>query len=196
MTSHDAQKPAWRQGLLDGLVRWVDRLDHAAASVAALALFAIMLVVFGDVLMRYVFNMPFSWSYDFISIYLMGASFFLVISEAQRRNYHVSVDILYLRLSLRARRAWKLVCSLLTLALFAMIFVLAVRTGWTRFTGDNVVAGAIPWPTWIPAAIASLGFLLLLARLTLGVLALALALVAGRPLDAAIAGEDVASAAG
>ena len=185
-----------RQGVLDQLMRWLDRLDQAAASCAALALFAIMLVVFGDVLMRYVFNMPFSWSYDFISIYLMGASFFLVISEAQRRNYHVAVDIIYLRLSLRARRAWKLVCSVLTLALFAMIFVLAARTAWSRFTGDNVVAGAIPWPTWIPAAIAALGFLLLLVRLALVVLALVLALVAGRPLDAAIAGEDVATAAG
>lgn len=195
MTTHVAPSAGSADGLLDRLVRWLDRLDRAAASIAALALFAIMLVVFGDVLMRYVFNMPFSWSYDFISIYLMGASFFLVLSEAQRRSYHVSVDILYLRLSLRARRIGKLLCSLLALALFMTIVVLAVRTAWSRYEGDNVVAGAIAWPTWIPAAIAAAGFLLLLTRLALSVAALVLALVAGRPLDAALAGDDVASAA-
>jgi len=73
--------------------------------------------------------------------------------------------------------------------------VLAVRTSWSRWAGDNVVAGAIPWPTWIPAAIAAAGFLLLIGRLALGVVALALALAAGRSLDAAVAGDDVANAA-
>jgi hypothetical protein len=77
--------------------------------------------------------------------------------------------------------------------LFAVIFVLALRTSWSRWEGDNVVAGAIPWPTWIPAAIAALGFGLMLARLALGVVAVGLALAAGRRLDAEIAGEDVAS---
>ena len=195
MTTHGGGGEVETRGALDGAGRWLARLDHAASTGAALALFAIMLIVFGDVLMRYVFNSPFSWSYDFISIYLMGAVFFLVLSETLRRSHHVAVDILYLRLSLRARRFWKLFCWSLALVLFAMIFVLAVRTAWSRWEADNVVAGAIPWPMWIPAAIAALGFLLLLTRLALGVLALALALVLARPLDAAIAGDDVASGA-
>ena len=180
-------------GTLDRMVVWLDRLDHMAATCAALALFSIMMIVFFDVLLRYVFNKPFSWSYDFISIYLMGAAFFLVLSEAQRRSYHVSVDILYLRLSLRARQFWKLVGSVLAFALFGMICYLAVRTGWSRWEGDNVVAGAIAWPTWIPAAIASAGFLLILARLALAMVALGLALATGRTLDASLAGEDVST---
>ena len=191
----DAGDNVGGRSALDRAARWLERLDHAASTGAALALFAIMLIVFADVLMRYIFNLPFSWSYDFISIYLMGAVFFLVLSETLRRNYHVAVDILYLRLSLRARRFWKLVGWSLALVLFALIFVLAVRTAWSRWAADNVVAGAIAWPTWIPAAIAALGFLLLLTRLALGVVALALALATARPLDAAIAGDDVATEA-
>lgn len=182
-------------GLIGRAAAWVGRLEYGASTAAALALFSIMLIVFADVLLRYLFNSPLSWSYDLISLYLMGAAFFFALSETLRRNHHVSVDILYLRLSLRARQLWKLLGWSLSFALFAGIFVLAVRTSWSRWTGDNVVAGAIPWPTWIPAAIAAAGFLLLLARLALGVLALALALVASRPLDATIAGADVASGA-
>ncbi len=182
-------------GPIDRAARWVGRLEYAASTGAALALFAIMLVVFADVLLRYLFNAPLAWSYDFISLYLMGAAFFFALSETLRRNHHVAVDILYLRLSLRARRLWKLLGWSLSFVLFAIIFVLAVRTSWSRWAGDNVVAGAIPWPTWIPAAIAAAGFLLLIARLALGVLALALALAAARPLEAAIAGDDVAGAA-
>jgi TRAP-type C4-dicarboxylate transport system permease small subunit len=146
-----------------------------------------------DVALRYLFNAPLSWSYDLISIYLMGAAFFLALSETLRLNQHVAVDIFYLRLSVRMRRVWKLLGWSLSCVLFAVILALALRTSWSRWTADNVVAGAIPWPTWIPAAIAALGFALLLARLVLGVLALGLALAARRPLDGAIAGEDVAS---
>ena len=182
-------------GLIDRAARWVGRLEYAAATGAALALFAIMLIVFADVLLRYLFNSPLSWSYDFISLYLMGVAFFFALSETLRRNHHVSVDILYLRLSLRARQFWKLLGWALSLVLFSTIFVLAVRTSWSRWVGDNVVAGAIPWPTWIPAAIAAAGFLLLIGRLALGVVALALALAAGRSLEAAVAGDDVANAA-
>lgn len=182
-------------GLLDRAGRWLGRLDYTASTGAALALFAIMLIVFVDVVMRYFFNSPLSWSYDFVSIYLMGAAFFLSLSETLRRNHHVAVDILYLRLSLRARRLWKLLGWSLSFALFGAIFLLAALTAWSRWAGDNVVAGAIPWPTWVPAAIAALGFLLLLARLALGVVALALALAAARPLDGAIAGDDVATEA-
>jgi TRAP-type C4-dicarboxylate transport system permease small subunit len=182
-------------GLVDRAAAWVERLEYAASTVAALALFVIMLTVFVDVLLRYLFNAPLSWSYDFISLYLMGAAFFFALSETLRRNHHVAVDILYLRLSLRARRWWRLVGWSLSLALFAVIFVLAVRTAWSRWQGDNVVAGAIPWPTWIPAAIAAGGFLLLLVRLALGVVGISLALLARRPLAAAVAGEDVATAA-
>jgi len=180
-------------GPIDRAARWVGRLEHAAATGAALALFSIMLIVFVDVLLRYLFNSPLSWSYDFISLYLMGAAFFLSLSETLRRNHHVAVDILYLRFSLRARQLWKLLGWLLALVLFVTIFLLAVGTSWSRWSGDNVVAGAIPWPTWIPAAIAATGFLLLIARLALGVLGLALALAAARPLGAAVAGDDVAT---
>lgn len=189
----DAHARSGALGAIDRAGRWVTRLEHAASTGAAAAMFAIMLIVFADVGLRYLFNSPLAWSYDLISLYLMGAAFFFALSETLRRNHHVAVDILYLRLSLRARRIWKLLGWLLSLLLFAVIFVLAVQTSWSRWTGDNVVAGAIPWPTWIPAAIAALGFGLLLARLALGVLAMGLALVAGRALDAGIAGEDVAT---
>lgn len=183
-------------GLVDRAQRWVARLEHAASTGAAAALFAIMLIVFADVALRYLFNAPLSWSYDLISIYLMGVAFFLALSETLRRNHHVAVDILYLRLSLRMRRVWKLLGWSLSCVLFTVILVLAVRTSWSRWAADNVVAGAIPWPMWVPAAIAALGLALLLARLTLGVLALGLALATGRPLDGATAGEDVASGSG
>ena len=62
-------------------------------------MFAIMIIVFSDVVMRYAFNRPFSWAYDLISLYLMAGIFFLVLSEAYTSRAHVSVDILQQKFS-------------------------------------------------------------------------------------------------
>ena len=80
--------------MLDRLLNAIAVVEKAASSVAAAFMFAIMIIVFSDVIMRYAFNKPFSWAYDLISLYLMAGIFFLVLSEAYASNAHVSVDIL------------------------------------------------------------------------------------------------------
>ena len=44
-------------------------IEKIASTIAAVFMFAIMMIVFSDVIMRYAFNRPFSWAYDLISIY-------------------------------------------------------------------------------------------------------------------------------
>ena len=64
--------------MLDGILRAVGRIEKLASTIAAVFMFAIMMIVFSDVIMRYAFNRPFSWAYDLISLYLMAGVFFLV----------------------------------------------------------------------------------------------------------------------
>ncbi len=187
------QRRTGGDGLLDRAAGFAAWLEYQASTGSALCLFGIMVIVFVDVFMRYFLNSPLSWSYDFISLYLMGAAFFFSLSETLRRNHHVAVDILFLRFSLRWRRIAKLAAWAGTTAFFAIVLALAVRTAWQRWEGDNVVAGAIPWPTWVPAALAAFGFSLILLRLAIGCAAMFLALARGRALDPSVAGEDVAS---
>lgn len=180
-------------GFLDRAAGFAARLEEIASTGSAICLFGIMMIVFADVFMRYFLNSPLSWSYDLVSIYLMGATFFLVLAETLRRNHHVAVDILFLRFSLRWRRICKLASWAGTTVFFAIVLVLTLRTAWQRWDGDNVVAGAVPWPTWIPAAIAALGFGLILLRLVIGSAAMFLALTQGRDLEPSVAGDDVAT---
>ena len=53
-------------------------LERTWMLVGALMLLSIMLISTLDVLMRYVFNQPLGWAYDFISLYLMCGLFFIV----------------------------------------------------------------------------------------------------------------------
>ena len=64
--------------MLKFLFKTLDAIDRVTATIGTIFLFVIMIVVFGDVVMRYVFNSPFSWAYDLIALYLMAAVFTLI----------------------------------------------------------------------------------------------------------------------
>src|SRR3546814_8206686 len=53
----------------------------------------IMLVIVVDVVMRYFFSAPLSWSYDLIGMYLVTLVFFLALADTFRRGGHIKVDL-------------------------------------------------------------------------------------------------------
>src|SRR3546814_5827562 len=52
-----------------------------------------MLVIVVDVVMRYFFSAPLSWSYDLIGMYLVTLVFFLALADTFRRGGHIKVDL-------------------------------------------------------------------------------------------------------
>ena len=80
--------------LIKASLKALTAVERVTSTIAAVFMFAIMMIVFTDVVMRYVFNRPFSWAYDLISLYIMAGVFFLSLSGTYAVNGHISVDIL------------------------------------------------------------------------------------------------------
>lgn len=168
-------------------------LEIAASVIAGVALLLIMFVVCFDVAGRYIFNSPLSWSYDLISLYLMGVSFFFALSDTLRRRHHVNVDILFNLFSKRTQIFWNAVGWSLSSVLFCIIVVLAAKTAYSDWAAKNVIDGAVSWPTWVSAAIASIGMFLICVRLVLGAIAYVIAFVTGEPRKCAAAMDPPAA---
>ena len=174
--------------MLDKTLRALATLEKIASTIAAVFMFAIMIIVFSDVIMRYAFNKPFSWAYDLISIYLMAGIFFLVLSEAYASNAHVSVDILQQKFSPPVKRLSEIVTCVVGIIVFSLIAWL----GWLRavdaFKSGDVMAGAIPWPMWPSIGLVPFGAGVITLRLALHLIGHILSLATGRsfiPLPAA-----------
>ena len=75
------------------------RIESALERIAAACLMAVMLIVFADVGARYLLSMPFSWSYEFIGMYLMPTLFYFALSSTLAAGHHVAVDLLRPRMS-------------------------------------------------------------------------------------------------
>jgi TRAP-type mannitol/chloroaromatic compound transport system permease small subunit len=144
--------------LIDGLNEWVGR------GVAWVTL-GLVLVVFVDVVMRYLFNTSFVFTQElewhiFGFIFLMGAGYTLL------HDGHVRVDIIYQRLGFKAR-AWVNLFGVLLFLIPGCIMV--ITTGW-KFTATSFSIlegspdpGGIPFRFILKGCI-PLGFVLLLLQ--------------------------------
>jgi TRAP-type C4-dicarboxylate transport system permease small subunit len=157
-------------------------IERALTVIAVVFLFVIMMLVVADVFMRYVVNRPFAFTYDLIGLYLLAGVFFLTLSDALREHAHVGVDILLHRFSPAGRRLSEIVTALVGLFVFILISKLGFDRALDNFQQNDVLAGAIPWPTWISAALVPFGCGVLVLRLALQLTGNVLSLVSGRDL--------------
>jgi len=166
--------------VLEGLLRALAKIEKAVSSIAAFFMFAIMIIVFSDVVMRYGFNRPFSWAYDLFSLYLMAGIFFLILSEAYASHAHVSVDILQQKFPPAMIRVSEIVTCLVGIAVFSLIAWLGLLRALDSFKSSDVMAGAIPWPMWPSIGLVPFGAGLITLRLLLHLFAHVISLATHR----------------
>ena len=159
-------------------------VEKAGVAIAGILMFMIMLVVVTDVVMRYFFNSPLSWSYELISLYLMVGCFFFALSDTLAANAHVSVDILHLYMPERLRHAAEFVGYFLATPVFAAIFYMSVINTWDAYQGGDVLAGHIPWPTWLSSICVPIGVGVTVLRMALRTVGHGLSFIARRSIIA------------
>jgi TRAP-type C4-dicarboxylate transport system permease small subunit len=157
-------------------------IERTLTVVAVVFLFVIMVLVVADVFMRYVLNRPFSFAYDLIGLYLLAGVFFLTISDALREHAHVGVDILLHRFAPAGRRLSEIVTALVGLFVFVLISKVGFDRALDNFQQNDVLAGAIPWPTWLSASLVPFGCSVLVLRLALQLVGNVLSLASNRDL--------------
>ena len=150
--------------------RAIALLEEFAIHVAAAVLFAIMIIVVIDVALRYLFRSPLSWSYDLISLYLMAAVFLLSLSHTLREGKHINVNLFSRYFSDRVRLAVAALGGIAVLVVFAMVFKEGALRTWQAGRANDVLGGAIAWPTWAAQILIPLGFGLIVLRLSFRVL--------------------------
>ena len=160
------------------------RLENVLVRIAAASLFLIMLIVVADVLMRYIFNSPFIWSYELIAMYLMVIVFFFSLSNTLEEDGHIAVDILHIKLSSRSRHWCLAIGYWLTLIVFTIILCTSINETWISYKHDDVTDGLIEWPIWLSWLSVPLGVALLNIRILFRALGHTLSAVLNQPVIA------------
>jgi C4-dicarboxylate transporter DctQ subunit len=143
-----------------GRVGWWSRVDHALGRAewafigAALAFTSVLL--FANVILRYVFLAPINWAEE-LTLYLMVWIVFVGGSVAVRTRGHIAIDLLPLVLSPASRRRLAIAVAFAALAFFAVFFwysgehVLRVRS----IGQSTPVMGAPMWLAYLAMPVGS-----------------------------------------
>ena len=130
------------------LKRLLAILEDASMFLAGLCLAAIMLIVFSDAAMRYLLNAPFSWSYDFVSKYLMIAAMFFALARTLRDGAHINIDFFTQYMSPMVRRISLILCNLAVLPVFCIMFYAGFSATRDAYVDNLYDASLINWPLW------------------------------------------------
>jgi TRAP-type mannitol/chloroaromatic compound transport system permease small subunit len=153
------------------LSRWIDTMNEWIGRGVAWVTLALVLVVFIDVVMRYLFNTSFVFTQElewhlFGFIFLIGAGYTLL------KDGHVRVDIIYQRLGLKGR-AWINLFGVLLFLIPGCFMV--ISTSWKFTLNSFAILEGSPDPGGIPfrflmKGCIPLGFVLLLLQgISLGI---------------------------
>ena len=131
---------------LTQLSRWIDKLNQWVGRGVAWVTLGLVLVVFVDVVMRYLFNTSFVFTQElewhlFGFIFLIGAGYTLL------HDGHVRVDIIYQRVGLKPR-AWINLCGVILFLIPGCIMV--ITTSWKFMVNAFVIMEGSPDPGGIP----------------------------------------------
>jgi TRAP-type C4-dicarboxylate transport system permease small subunit len=143
-----------RIGRLNGQVTWW------LARIACFVLALIAVVTFCDVIARYVFNRPFSFTVEGTEL-MMGLIVFLGVGLTTHEDGHISVDIVTIRLSDWMRALFTLITNLLAFGfLLLMVWRVWLRASVLLDKGDTTQILLLPiWPFAFAMAIGSIFFL-------------------------------------
>jgi TRAP-type mannitol/chloroaromatic compound transport system permease small subunit len=148
-----------------GLARTIDRFQERFGRGVSWLSLVMVLVVFGDVLSRYLFRHT-SGAMQELEWYLFGTLYLLAAGYTLLHDEHVRVDIVYSKLSPR-RRAW------VDFALFWVFFfpscLLVIYTAWPFVWHSWAVWEGSPDPgglplRWLLKSMIIVGFVLLLLQ--------------------------------
>ncbi len=142
----------------------IAKFESAFMMLSSIGLFAIMIIVTIDVVMRYVFNNPLEWAYDVISLYLMVSVFFFALSDTLHEHGHVSIDVLLKRLPGWLRHGGETIGYAIATFAFVLVTLQAIDRMSESYRLNEMLASAYNWLTWPAYLPVVLGTALLAVR--------------------------------
>ncbi len=144
------------------IVQIIDNISDWSGKIVRWLCAIVVLVMVYEVMMRYLFLAPTGWAYE-TSMMIGATIYFFAWAYVHRRNHHIRVDVLYLRLSPRGRA---IIDVIGTLIFFLPLVIVLIVTSIARASYSWTIGEVLDESTWYPPAaplriIMALGFILL-----------------------------------
>ena len=144
------------------ILSWIDWFNDRSGRYFSFLVIPIALTLFFEVIMRYVFNSPTMWVHE-TSNYFFGALFVLGGAYTLRHKGHVNVEILHIRLPIKARAVVDIITSSIFYLMMGCVFwygIILAALSVEVWEISHTVWGPPVWPIKIIVPVGALFILL------------------------------------
>ena len=145
---------------------WLAEVERAGAALASFIVFAMMCLVFTDVIGRKLFNSPVQGAVE-LSELALPAVVYLGVAYVQARREHIKLELFSSRISSLANFVQGLFVTFLSLAICLIITFQIGESARVSVSITEHTMGVIDIPVWPAKAAVFVGFLLLSLRLAI-----------------------------
>jgi len=118
----------------------IDFLSRTIRQLLTIFLLALSLIIFCNVLFRYVFSLPLHWTEE-ISTLLFVWVVFLGAADLQRQGKHIAIDTLYIRCSPAVKKRMEIFGQILTLCVLVLLVISSVKATWLQSRSVTMLLG-------------------------------------------------------
>lgn len=136
------------------------RISKLLFSLSQTTIAIMMLTTTYDTIMRYFFAKPTDWSVELNEVLLVFITL-LAGAELVKRDQHIQMDLIYLRLSPKGQKISRAFTSILGILFCACLVWIGLKTTWSTYLGKVYLSGAFRFPVWIMYALIPLGMTLM-----------------------------------
>lgn len=145
---------------------WVLSLfEMCMVALACVSLFAIMVLVFLDAMLRYLLNSPLGLTVEVVTLFLMSSALLSVLSYTLRQGGHISIDFFA---NMMNRRVYLVLIGLALLASTVSVGIMAWETSlfsYESWSLGEYTTGIHSWPLWLSKGLVAISFIGLTLRL-------------------------------
>lgn len=149
--------------------RVIIRLNNVTGYASGIGMLVLGLILFYEVIMRYIFNAPTSWAQE-VSIYLFMWTMFAGAAYTLEQGKHVNIDLLISHLSPAARRRLEILTGALGLIFSLVVTYQGYEMVMAALKYHKLSATPLRFPMWIPQTSLPVGFLLLSVQFAVGLI--------------------------
>lgn len=138
------------------LSRWHDASSRFLFSLAGLALASASILYLFEVIARYVFDSPTTWSGEVIQ-YCLAILIFFALPDLSRRSAHISIDIIHDYLPMSVSRAIGRAGEFIAFTTCAIAGWIIAGEAMKQFESGLLTNAAHPIPRWLITTIIAIG---------------------------------------
>jgi len=150
-------------GIFSGVKSCLHKIFSGFSRVSQWVLFTLTLIVFYDVILRYIFNSPTMWALE-ISEYMLVFLGFAMAADIQAKKRHIRMDFFYSRFPKGLRLCFDTLFHVCMAAFSILLLWNSLKMTVTAYKYDSFSNSLLETPLFIPYSIIPLSMFLLLSQ--------------------------------